>query len=291
MPTSDHLSSPIFSSLTPVLEESTDPTYQLRERLQQWCGVHIGPDKSYLLTNRLRSLMQEIGVTTYDALLKLAEGNRGLKVRERIIDALTTHETLFFRDKSPFDAIRNHLIPEIRRAAGKCQPTLRIWSAACSTGQEPYSIAMCLVESIPDLSDWTVSIVATDVSAQTVAIAKEGRYQEHEISRGTTAQQRQRFFERDEEGWSARNNIRRMVQFMVGDLTSTTQPAGTFDMIFCRNVLIYFQREVAQRVLGRVVDRLSSSGRLFLGSSEIPLGAENLLVTERLGTATCFRRR
>lgn len=291
MAMSGHLSSPIFSSLTSEFQGSTDPTFLLRERLQQWCGVHIGPDKSYLLANRLRSLMQEIEVTTYDALLKMAEGKHGLKVRDRIIDALTTHETLFFRDKSPFDAIRNQLIPEVRRAAGKRKPTLRIWSAACSTGQEPYSIAMCLVESIPDLNDWSVSIIATDVSSRTVAIAKQGRYQDHEISRGTTAQQRQRFFERDENGWSARSNISRMVQFMVGDLTSPVQPAGTFDLIFCRNVLIYFQREVAQSVLERVVDRLSPTGRLFLGSSEIPLGAENLLSTERLGTATCFRRR
>ncbi|MEM8670163.1 MAG: protein-glutamate O-methyltransferase CheR [Planctomycetota bacterium] len=292
MATFDHTVTPQSLNVqASVPKTGSDATAKLRQRLQQWCGVEIGADKAYLLTNRLRPLLQEVGVSDYDELLKIAESASGVRVRDRIVDVLTTHETLFFRDRSPFEAIRNHLIPEIRNASATRRPTLRVWSAACSTGQEPYSIAMSLVESLPDLKEWHILIIATDVSSGTIATAKQGRYQDHEVSRGTSPQQRERFFVREGELWAVRSEIRAMVQFQVGDLTSAVQPSGPFDLIFCRNVLIYFPRDVATQVLERMVNRLSSDGRLFLGSSEIPHESNDLVQTERMGMATCFRRR
>lgn len=276
-----------------------DDTHSLRQRLQTWCGVRIGPEKSYLLSNRLRPLMQELGVSTYQQLLELAEGGltgranpqmTGTQIRDRIVDALTTHETLFFRDRSPFDALKSHVIPEIASNAGH-RRNLRIWSAACSTGQEPYSIVMSLVDAIPDIASWQISITATDVSQGTIELAKQGRYQDHEVRRGITASQCDRFFSRDGNVWVIKSSIRQMVRFAVGDLTSSPQPAGPFDVIFCRNVLIYFPPEVAERVLRNLVSKLSKDGRLFLGCSEIPHDCDDVLRTERLGLATCFRRK
>jgi chemotaxis protein methyltransferase CheR len=260
---------------------------RLRERLQQWCGVHLGPDKEYLFAHRLRPLMQELDLDGCTALLRAAEHPGGRHIRDRIIDALTTHETLFFRDQSPFQALREHVIPAVK-LSGRRQ--LKIWSTACSTGQEPYSIAICLLESIADIEQWNVSILATDVSPATIEIAKQGLYRDHEIRRGISCKQRERFFEREDSSWRIQKRIRNMVQYRVADLTATAQPVGPFDVVFCRNVLIYFRPEVAKAALRRVASRLSETGCLFLGSSELSHSCEDVLAMHKLGDATCYRR-
>lgn len=273
---------------TPV-HGNESPADRLCFRLRQWCGVHLDSSKQYLLDNRLRKLMHELGVDDYDQLLRLADKPGGTPIRDRIVDMLTTHETLFFRDHSPFEAIENEIIPEIRAATKFGKPRLRVWSAACSTGQEPYSVAIKLAESLPDLNSWNVSILGTDVSSGSVARALAAVYQSHEVQRGISLKQRERFFRPHGSDWQLTDEIRNMVSVYVTDLSGHALPTGPFDLIFCRNVLIYFQQEDAIRILRNVARRLTANGRIVVGSGEVLRGVEDFLVTDTVGQSTCYR--
>ena len=270
---------------------SETPADRLCHQLRKWCGVYLDSSKQYLLDNRLRKLMQELEVTDYDQLTAQAMKPGGTPIRDRIVDALTTHETLFFRDHSPFDAIESQIVPETRESTKFGKPRLRVWSAACSTGQEPYSIAIKLAECLPDFSQWNISILGTDVSSGTVARAASGIYQTHEIQRGISARQRDEFFEKKGEDWQLVDRIRNMVSVRVGDLSGHALPIGPFDLIFCRNVLIYFQPEDAKRILRAVASRLTTTGRLIVGSGEVLRDVDDFLVTETVGQATCYRQK
>ena len=273
---------------TPIVSSET-PADRLCHQLRLWCGVYLDSSKQYLLENRLRKLMLELEVTDYDQLTAVAMKPSGTRIRDRIVDALTTHETLFFRDHSPFDAIENQIVPEIRESTKFGRPRLRIWSAACSTGQEPYSIAIRLAECLPDFSQWSISILGTDVSSGTVARATSGIYQTHEIQRGISERQRNTFFEKKGDDWQLVDRIRNMVSVRKGDLSGPSLPIGPFDLIFCRNVLIYFQPEDANRILRAVASRLTANGRLIVGSGEVLRDIDDFLVTETVGQATCYR--
>ena len=269
---------------------SSEAARQLCKHLYQWCGVHLDDTKTYLLKNRLRSLMQKWQVSDFGDLVQLSQGKDGMAVRDRIVDALTTHETLFFRDRSPFDALAQHIVPEARNQTNVNQPGLKIWSAACSSGQEPYSIAIKLIETIPEIDQWSLSILASDVSKGTVDQARKGVYQEHELSRGISSIQKSKFFAPQDKHWKLTDRVRKMVTFQVGNLNSPSQPTGPFDVIFCRNVLIYFTPEDANRILRVIASRLAPSGRLFVGCSEVLRDVSDFLVAETVGQATCYRR-
>lgn len=262
----------------------------LCDRLYQWCGVHMDASKSYLISNRLKFVLPEFGVHDLGTLIRMADASTGVRVKDRIVDALTTHETLFFRDQSPFDALGRHIVSHIQKNAGGKRPTLRIWSAACSSGQEPYSIAIKLLESVPDLTAWNVSILATDVASETVKRAKLGRFQEHEIRRGLTPALTQKYFRSVDGQYEVCDRVKQMVRFDVGNLSSPHQPLGPFDLIFCRNVLIYFRQEDSVAVLRKLADRLTSDGYLFVGCSEVLRGVTGFLVPQTIGQATCYRR-
>ncbi|MFK8110751.1 MAG: protein-glutamate O-methyltransferase CheR [Rubripirellula sp.] len=279
-----------FHGSTPTAVVATQTAAdRLCLRLRRWCGVHLDSSKRYLLDNRLRNLMIELGVEDYDQLLAMAEKAGGTPIRDRIVDALTTHETLFFRDHSPFQALETVVVPEIRESTKFGKPRLRVWSAACSTGQEPYSIAIKLAECLPDINNWNISILGTDVSSGTVARASAATYQEHEIQRGTSKRQRDAFFRPSGDNWQLVDSIRSMVTIRVTDLSAQTLPTGPFDLIFCRNVLIYFQPEDANRILRNVAKRLTPNGRLIVGSGEVLRDIEDFLVTDSVGQATCYR--
>ena len=288
-------SSPTTSSIVPTvpcaLPKNGDWLDALCQQLRRWCGVYLDSSKSYLIENRLRGLITELHFGSYEEMIAAAKQVGGTAVRDRIVDALTTHETLFFRDTSPFDALAKVIVPEIRDATRVGKPRLRVWSAACSSGQEPYSIAIKLLESVDDLSGWNISILASDVSSGTVAAARKGIYQDHEIRRGISESQKRAFFEAHGEHWQLKNQVRRLIQFQVGNLDSASQPVGPFDLIYCRNVLIYFTPEDANRILRVVASRLAPGGRLFVGCSEVLRNVGDFLVAEKVGNATCYRRR
>lgn len=259
--------------------------------LRQWCGVQLNESKMYLIRNRLAQLRRDYPNQTVEQLLDRAAEPRGLVIRERLVDALTTHETLFFRDISPFAALTDQIIPQIRQRVRNAPPRLRIWSAACSTGQEPYSIAISLLEKVPDIARWSVEILATDVGTETVAQAKNGSYFEHEVRRGLAPELQQRYFTRQGNTCTIVERVRRMIRFEVGNLLGANLPGGPFDMIFCRNVLIYFSNEDSRRVLESVTKRLTPEGYLFVGSSEVLGNASDLLQVKRLNRATAYQRR
>ena len=290
MPLNDHPTE-IPSAAVTAGGDGRDSIRQLCECMKGWCGVHLDVDKTYLINSRLRPLMEDLQMTDYASLLATAQSCSGKLVRDRIIDALTTHETLFFRDRSPFEALVSHVIPEVRERTSYGSPRLRIWSAACSSGQEPYSIAIKLLESVPDLDRWHVSILATDVSVGILESAKSGIYQPHEVQRGIADPQRGRYFQEVDGQWQIDERVRQMVTFQLNDLTRVIQPSGPFDLIYCRNVLIYFEPEEAQQTLRRIASRLSDDGRLFVGGSEVLRDVDDVLVPEMIGGSTCYRRR
>lgn len=234
------------------------------------CGVALDDTKGYLIESRLEEVAQKHGCPGYPELIQRATVGGDHALRNAVIDAITTHETLFFRDTSPFDALRHKVLPELfDRAAGVGgKPRVRIWSAACSTGQEPYSIAMSILEMLPDARHWDIEITATDVSAATIQKAKLGEYTELEVSRGLTNEHLQRWFSREGKCWRVADQLKSMVRFQTGNLLASPPGSGCFDVVFCRNVAIYFTPEDRRTAFENVKRSLAPEGYLFAGASE-----------------------
>ncbi len=236
--------------------------------VNELCGVMLDETKGYLIDSRLGSIAEAAGCASFSEFSQKARASRTLQ--NQIIDAITTQETLFFRDNSPFEALKHKAIPEmIDSKAGTPYPKrLRIWSAACSTGQEPYSIAMTLCELLPDIHSWDVNILATDISDSAVAHASLGRYAKHEVQRGMTPLMLSKYFQEEPSGWRVKEELRGMIRFDRRNLLEQHTGLGPFDIIFCRNVAIYFEIETKRKLFNRLADRLVPDGYLFVGSSE-----------------------
>ncbi len=224
--------------------------------------------KGYLIDSRLGALAQEAGCTSFNDFCHKSRASRTLQIQ--VIDAITTQETLFFRDASPFEALKHKAIPEAidARMGTSSSRRLRIWSAASSTGQEPYSIAMTLADLLPDIHSWDINILATDISDTALAQASLGKYAKHEVRRGMTPTMLSRHFREEEDGWRIKDNIRSMIRFERRNLLKPFTGLGPFDIIFCRNVAIYFDIDVKRNLFNRLADLLTPEGYLFVGSSE-----------------------
>lgn len=234
------------------------------------CGIVLDETKGYLIQSRLGTLAEELGCKTFSELYYKARYESDTTLRNRIIDAITTNETLFFRDTSPFEALQHKVLPElIDQNAGTPHPKrIRIWSAASSTGQEPYSIAMVLHDLIPDIQTWDVRILATDISDAAIRQASLGRYADHEIKRGMTPQRLAKYFTPDGNGYRVRDEVRALVTFRRINLLEPLQVQGPYDVIFCRNVAIYFEPQARRDLFIRLSRQLTPDGYLFVGSSE-----------------------
>jgi chemotaxis protein methyltransferase CheR len=233
------------------------------------CAITLDQSKDYLIESRLSAVMSETGSTSYTQLVSRAKADGAVK--RKIIDEITTNETLFFRDSAPFDLLRFKIIPEIvdRRAkSGQAVTPIRIWSAACSTGQEIYSIAIVLRELLGDLRGYNVRLLGTDISDQAVARASEAIFSQIEIDRGLTAAAREKSFVAHPRGWKVRDEIRGMVSFRKLNLMDDFASLGTFDIIFCRNVAIYFNERDRASLFKRIEQRMDSNGYLVIGSME-----------------------
>lgn len=236
--------------------------------LQDSCGILLGDNKQYLVTSRLRKIMANTELKSLGELLeRLRRQPRGA-LQESVIDAMTTNETLWFRDLHPFRILQNQLLPEL---AKKTSQPLRIWSAACSTGQEPYSIAMCIDEFRrlkPGQLRQNVQIVATDISRTVLAAARKGEYEMLAIGRGLSPERQRQYFTPAASGsWAIKPEIRRTVEFREINLLER-YTHGRFDIIFCRNVLIYFSADHKKDILSRLHQSLNPGGYLILGASE-----------------------
>lgn len=260
--------------------------------LQERCGIVLGADKEYLIRSRLVSLLSQFCVSSLDDLLQKVVRGDSLTLERTVIDAMTTNETFWFRDVYPFETLGSRILPEVIRDRNR----IRIWSAACSSGQEPYSIAMIVreqAERLPELRSSVVDIVASDISDSMLGIAQKGVYDSLSMSRGLSAERKQEFFEVwDEETGACRisESIRSMVTFKRLNLLGNLLVLGKFDIIFCRNVLIYFSREEKLRIVKSFAEMLRPGGYLFLGSSEFMTGIEDCFEMIRLNPGIIFRR-
>ena len=242
--------------------------------LKERSGLIVTPDKVYLLDARLMPIARKRNIATLEQLVGEIRNAKAEPLISAVVDAMTTNETSFFRDRHPFEALKKEILPALiqRRAA---QKQLRIWSAACSTGQEAYSLAMMLRDDFPMLASWRIEIVGTDISPSVVSRAKDGIYSTFEVQRGLPIQLLVKHFEQTGEQWRIKPELKRTVDFRLFNLLGDLAPLGQFDIVFCRNVLIYFDLPTKTRVLNNMHARLAKDGALVLGGAESVFGICN----------------
>jgi chemotaxis protein methyltransferase CheR len=242
----------------------------LRKLLKERSGLDLSSDKQYLVESRLIPLARKAGLPGITELVqKMKAGSDALT--SDVVEAMTTNETFFFRDKVPFDHLRETILPSIMQArAGR--RSMRIWCAASSTGQEPYSIAMCLKALGPALAGWRIEIVATDLSQGVLEKSRAGIFSQFEVQRGLPIQMLVKHFTQVGELWQLNADIRAMVQHRQLNLLQDFSHLGTFDVIFCRNVLIYFDQDTKAGIFNRLGKMLESDGFLVLGAAESVVG-------------------
>ena len=245
---------------------SADEYKRFRQMLEDSSGIMLGEGKEYLVSSRLRRMMERESLATVSDLLSAVSRNRSLQ--EAVVDAMTTNETLWFRDDHPYRIFRDKLLPEL---AAK-RKSFKIWSAACSTGQEPYSLSIEIEEykrKNPGALAVGEKIVATDISPSALASAKEGKYQQLAIRRGMSDQYLKTYFtQAADESWLINPAIKSWVEFRGQNLQQSFSLLGKFDVIFCRNVLIYFSADLKADILKRMHASLNPGGYLMLGASE-----------------------
>jgi chemotaxis protein methyltransferase CheR len=242
----------------------------LRKFLKERSGLDLSPDKQYLVESRLLPLARKASLPGIpDLVLKIRNGDGRLATD--VVEAMTTNETFFFRDKIPFDHLRDSIVPGLIQARA-ARKSLRIWSAASSTGQEPYSIAMRLKEMGAALAGWRIEIIATDLSQEVLEKCKAGVYSQFEVQRGLPIQLLMKYFTQAGEVWQLNADVRAMVQFRQLNLLQDFSHLGTFDVIFCRNVLIYFDQDTKAVIFERMAKGLEADGTLLLGAAESVVG-------------------
>ncbi len=241
---------------------------RLSEYLSSSCGIELGDNKQYLVNSRLKTMLAKNGFKSITELLSSVRSQGGSGLQQQIIDAMTTHETLWFRDQYPYESLKRMILPELARAH---LPNIRIWSAACSSGQEPYSISMIVEEyrrEYPKHPLPSVNIVATDISPTILRAAKEGVYENIALARGLTSDRRARFFDEQMGKAQVKEFVRKQVTFQQLNLILSTPTIGKFHVVFCRNVLIYFSDKNKMVILDRMANIIEPGGYLFLGGSE-----------------------
>lgn len=265
----------------------TDDVDYLRTLIARRSGNVLSSDQAYLLESRLTPVARTLGMIDVSALVselrKCSEG----PLSDKVAEAMTINETSFFRDSQPFDALKDVVIPELiaKRAASR---QLTIWSGASSSGQEAYSIAMTLHEHFPELATWNVRIVATDFSDDMVRRTTEGKYTQFEVNRGLSAKMLVKYFDRVGTSWQVKGELRRMIDCRKLNLTALWPLFPAFDIVFLRNVLIYFDQTAKTDILRKVRSTMRSDGRLFLGGGETLINLSVPFVREAVGKTVCF---
>ena len=261
----------------PMIKITPEEIRLLSQYIYKISGIVLDDKKAYLFESRLARLLEEQACASYKELYLKAASDGTQKLERKIIDAITTGETLFFRDHSPFEMLKHKILPDLidRRSstvAGHARIPIRIWSAGCSTGQEVYSIAMVLKETLINLNRYQITLVGTDISDAAIAQASYGQYNKFEIERGLPLDKLNRYFQSNGSSWKIRDEIRAMVSFKKLNLMQPFEDKGTFDIVFCRNVSIYFGQEDRNRLFNKIADTLVPDGSLIVGSSESLLG-------------------
>jgi chemotaxis protein methyltransferase CheR len=234
-------------------------------------GLVIGQDKIYLLETRLGTILRREKLADLNALAEAVKSAAAEVLIRDVVEAMTTNESLFFRDDKPFQHFRQIALDRLA-AARPPGSTLRIWSAAASSGQEAYSLAMILAESGTQLAGRRCEVLGTDIARDQLARAREGVYSQFEVQRGLPIQMLMKYFRKQDTNWRLADSIRSMVQFREWNLLSDLRPLGRFDVVFCRNVLIYFDQPTKAKVLEAIAGQMPPDGLLYLGGAETVLG-------------------
>ena len=246
------------------------------QMLKRRSGLVITPEKAYLLESRMGPVARKHGLAGLDAIAaKLKAGNEALA--RDVTEAMTTNESFFFRDKTPFDHFEKLMLPALLQSRA-AQRKLRIWCAAASTGQEPFSLAMILREKAALTKDWRFEILGTDLSNDVLARAQAGLYSQFEVQRGLPVTMLVKYFTKEGEQWRLKDDIRSMVQYRPMNLLDAFVGLGTFDIVFCRNVLIYFDEATKRQILERIALLMPADGYLLLGAAETVVGVTNVFV-------------
>lgn len=242
----------------------------ISQLLKRRSGLVLAPEKAYLIESRVAPLLRRHNLANFDALLlKLRSSDE--RVTRDVIEAMTTNESFFFRDKTPFEHFEKLMLPKLL-ASRATQKRLRIWCAAASTGQEPYSLAMIIKEKSLLLKEWKIEILGTDLSTEVLERAKAGLYSQFEVQRGLPVQMLVKHFTKEGDQFRLKDDIRSMVQYRPANLLDAFTGIGTFDVVFCRNVLIYFDEAAKRNILDRVAQLLPDDGFLILGAAESVVG-------------------
>jgi chemotaxis protein methyltransferase CheR len=259
----------------------------LRKCLKERSGLVLSADKQYLVESRLLPVARRAGVETLGELVGMLRGAHDPALMTSVVEAMTTNETFFFRDKAPFEHFRETIMPALIEARRPAR-AIRIWCAASSTGQEPYSLAMCLKDLERSLAGWRIEILATDLSGEVLEKARQGIYSQFEVQRGLPIQLLVKHFTRSGEFWQIAPELRAMVRYRQVNLLTDFSQLGMFDAVFCRNVLIYFDAQTKTDVLNRLAKVTASDGYLVLGAAETVVGLTDRFKTmaERRGLYT-----
>jgi chemotaxis protein methyltransferase CheR len=249
-------------------------------------GISLDEGKAYLVETRLGGLLKELGCGSYSELYYKAKADVSKSINKKIIDAITTNETLFFRDTAPFELLQHKILPDLidkrtSKTSSMLPLNIRIWSAACSTGQELYSIAIVLKELLPDMRRYNLRLLGTDISDAAVAKASYGQFNKFEMDRGLPKDKLLKYFEPIGDKWKVKDELRAMVTFRKQNLMEPFAGMGKFDIVFCRNVAIYFAPEDKTRLFGKIVDVLEPDGFLVIGSSESLAGVSTRFEPKR----------
>jgi chemotaxis protein methyltransferase CheR len=260
----------------------------LRDLVYRRSAIVIEKDKDYLVESRLGPLARVEGFASIDEMVCKLRAQPANGLRAKVVEAMTTNETSFFRDLHPFEALKAQILPTLRKARAVSRK-LRIWSAACSTGQEGYTIAMVVREHFPDLESWDVKIFGTDLATAMVARAKEGKFSQLEVNRGLPAPLLVKYFERKGVDWQIKQPLRDMFEVKAMNLVDPWPAMGTFDVIFLRNVLIYFDVATKQLILSRIRQVLAPDGYLFLGGAETTLKVDDSFQRVQIDKSVYYR--
>lgn len=266
---------------------------QFRQFLEDACGISLGDNKQYLVTNRIRRILEDNNITSFGVLVKELKMGMNRKLKEQVIDSMTTNETFWFRDNYPYEHLKNALFPQLMMPNNRMFGPVRIWSAACSSGQEPYSISMMVEEykrQAMGMLARPVQIVATDLSSTVLEQARRGEYDKLSVIRGLSADRLERYFDKQSDvAWRVKPMIKERIEFRSLNLMDSYGALGKFDVVFCRNVLIYFNADLKRQILQKIHAALRPQGVLYLGSSEGLAGAADLFEMVRCDPGILYR--
>ena len=262
----------------------------IRDLAYARAGIVLTLANEYLVETRLLPIARELGANGVAGLIQRLRERDWSPLHARVVEAMTTNETSFFRDHHPFETLRKQVVPDlIRRNA--TEKRIHFWCAACSSGQEPYSVLILLREHFPELTSWDLVFWATDYSSQMVERTRSGVFNGYEINRGLGSTLRDRYFRQVGADWQANETLRAVLKLRTLNLTEVFPPMPKFDVIFMRNVLIYFDTETKKRILARTRAQLRPEGLLMLGSTETTLNIDDHFESVKIGMTSCFRVR